>query len=216
MGSFPFNNTGHFPCEIDTTFSKGSGFADGTPLCTWYGIQCDNDKDATTGRVTDLDFSGASPSNPITKSGFQIPDSLGLLQHLETLGLSQLDLAGTLPNSLGSLSKLRIVYLRFNKLTGTVPASMGALPNLASLTLADNKLTGRVPDSWGNLTNLTDLNMEDNEITGFPDSICHLLSGYRDNGKLSNCRMGSNPFKAPCAPCAKGACQVYDGDGCGW
>jgi len=204
MGSFACDQT----CQDNPPYG-GRGFADGTPLCAWYGIVCDK-----SGRVSELDFNVAAPSCPIPMQKYGdpakrlLPESLSLLKGLETLSLA-LGLEGTVHASLGSLTKLKSIFLSFNGLSGTVPDSLGALSNLVVLQLADNKLTGTVPDSFGNLTNLQQLRMDDNKITGFPNSICHLTSGYPDNGNLSDCMMGQNPLKY-CPPCAKDRCDTFD------
>merc|ERR1711988_190494 len=155
MGSFPCNTTGPFPrghksCEND---NGNTGFADGTPLCGWYGITCDKQ----TGRVKEISYECASPSCPFSGESEKrkLPDSLNLLQGLDTIVVEQVGLTGTVPASLGSLPKLKYLYLSYNGgLTGTVPASLGALSNLEVLHFEDSKLTGMVPDSFGNLTKL--------------------------------------------------------------
>jgi len=203
MGSFTCDHT----CQQNPPYG-GKGFADGTALCGWYGITCDK-----RGRVSGLDFNSATKECPIPipkygDPGKELPNSLHLLNGLDTISLA-LGLGGTVPASLGSLPKLKYIFLSFNGLSGTVPDSLGALSNLEVLQLADNQLTGTVPDSFGNLTNLRQLRMDDNKITGFPNSICHLTSGYPDNGNLSDCMMGQNPLKY-CPPCAKDRCDTFD------
>jgi len=203
MGSFTCDQS----CQENPPYG-GKGFADGTPLCGWYGIECDK-----SGRVNSLDFNNAEKECPIPitkygEPGHKLPHSLGLLKGLDTIELA-LGLDGTVPASLGSLPKLKYIFLSYNGLSGTVPDSLGSLSNLEVLQLADNKLTGTVPDSFGNLTKLYQLRMDDNKITGFPNSICHLTSGYPDNGNLSDCMMGQNPLEY-CPPCAKDRCDTFD------
>jgi len=202
-----------FPDVKIPGYDSVPGFADGTPLCKWYGITCKR------GRVTEIDFNGAdSYGCPIPEGVYgvqttsRIPDSIGKMTSLTSISINQIDLAGTIPSSIGSLSGLKYLSVGYSGLSGTIPSSLGKLHKLEVFDFSSNSpgLTGMVPASFANLKNLQTLSIDDNKLTGFHDSLCNLMSGYPANGKVTYCKLTSNPFTQPCPPCAAAKCQMSE------
>ena len=76
------------------------------------------------------------------------------------------NLAGTLPSSIGLLNQLRTLDLSNNQLNGTLPAAWSSLTALTRLGLDQNQLTGTLPAAWSSLTALTQLYLSQNQLTG--------------------------------------------------
>ncbi len=98
-------------------------------------------------------------------AGF-IPSEIANLSYLSSLDLSNNALAGYIPSELGSLSNLRSLILSFNQLTNEIPPSLGNLTKLNILFLSKNQLSGNVPVELGNLTQLQKLLLYENQLTG--------------------------------------------------
>merc|ERR1712195_289009 len=98
------------------------GFANGSSLCGWTGVRCDN----TTHRVTELFV--AEDTLPKVPAGDKF-------------------LQGTIPESIGLLTNLIYLYLQGNRLSGAVPGSIGKLKKLTHLFLNGNQLTSWDPSS---------------------------------------------------------------------
>merc|ERR1712086_135335 len=101
---------------------KIPGFANGSSLCGWTGVRCDN----TTHRVTELFVAEDTlPKVPTGDKFLQgtIPESIGLLTSLTNLQLDNNNLTGSIPNSIGKLKKLTHLFLNGNQLTSWDPSS---------------------------------------------------------------------------------------------
>ncbi|GKV48688.1 hypothetical protein SLEP1_g55492 [Rubroshorea leprosula] len=88
------------------------------------------------------------------------------LQHLY---LSVMDCGRRLPESIGDLKSLQSLGLLDCNLEGSIPASIGSIVNLrqlTSLSLSSNNLNGQIPPSLANLTQLTFLDLSDNQFSG--------------------------------------------------
>jgi Leucine-rich repeat (LRR) protein len=152
-----------------------------SPVSNWNGITL------TGNRVTSIDLN----TNNLTGT---IPDSLGLLDALNSLVLGTNRLTGSIPTSLGNLTNLGANFgslvLGSNQLSGTIPTSLGNLVNLSNvLDLSSNQLTGSIPTSLGNLTSLSNLYLYNNLLSGaIPASLGNLANvlGFQlNNNKLS-------------------------------
>jgi len=78
-----------------------------------------------------------------------LPDDIGSLSKLETLGVSHVGLKG-IPDSIGELKKLTDLNLSMNKLT-EIPASIGDLHSLKNLYLGRNYIP-KFPRTMGRLS----------------------------------------------------------------
>ncbi|KAH7669443.1 Leucine-rich repeat protein [Dioscorea alata] len=128
-------------------------------------------------------------------SDLSIPESMGSLCSLQTLGLSYLsinkrlveleggfsgclknslthlhlsstELKGDIPDWIGDIKNLKVLDLSYNSLSGSVPSSLASLSFLEVLLLHDNQLTGTLPKEFGNLAQLGYLDLSYNQLTG--------------------------------------------------
>ncbi len=113
-----------------------------------------------------------------------LPESIGQLEHLQELALSDNELK-VLPESIGQLEHLQELYLAGNRLT-VLPESIGQLKQLQDLYLSNNKLAV-LPESIGQLEQLEVLYLADNDLTALPESVGRLTklkTLYLANNKL--------------------------------
>ncbi|KMS96392.1 hypothetical protein BVRB_9g225680 [Beta vulgaris subsp. vulgaris] len=186
--------------------------------CTWDGVKCDK----KTGYVIELDLSssclyGTFPPNSTLFSLIhlkklnlaynefnfsQIPDSIGRLNQLTSLNLSQSALSGQIPSQFSELSKLTRLDLSRNgdKLVSTHldlklynPSLHTLVRNMTrTLDLTATALSGELPHSIGNLGFLNSLRIRDCQFSGnIPASIGNLtrlirlsLSGNNFDGDI--------------------------------
>ena len=123
-----------------------------------------------------------------------LPDTIGKLQHLKTMGMVCRDLE-CIPSQLGDLPALQILELRSKSITEfpaailrlsnlekltldntqctTIPPGIAALTRLTYLQMRIGALSGVSPE-LGQLTNLNELNLSDNAIQELPESLGNL------------------------------------------
>ncbi|XP_068318984.1 leucine-rich repeat receptor protein kinase HPCA1-like [Pyrus communis] len=89
------------------------------------------------------------------------------LSELISLDLSfNKGLTGSLSPRLGDLSNLSILILAGCSFSGIIPSELGKLGELTFLALNTNNFTGSIPASLGNLSNLYWLDLANNQLTG--------------------------------------------------
>ncbi|XP_058202579.1 receptor-like protein 7 [Rhododendron vialii] len=121
----------------------------------------------------------------------KLPGSIGRLESLVYLDLSQTSLSGTLTSPLGNLTRLSFLFLNDCKFSGQVPSSLANLSQLTEFGIGNNdfdagplplppgkllKLTrlsarrmnlqGEIPLSLANLTQLSYLSVRVNDLVG--------------------------------------------------
>lgn len=107
----------------------------------------------------------------------EIPQGICSLVNLQQLDLSYNHLSGAIPQEIGNMKSLTIFDLSYNMIGGQVPSSIGQLKSLQKIDLGSNALSSRVPQELGNLTKLVLLDLSHNFISGpLPES----LSGLRE------------------------------------
>ena len=168
-----------------------------TPINDWEGIA------AGTGRVTGIylrnkGLSGTLPASlgdldalkslTLTDNdlGGEIPDLSGL-DSIEVLVLGGNAFTGGIPASLGELDTLLRLWLHRNEggFTGGIPAELGSLPKLRYLMLHGNALTGEIPSELGNATDLKALYLYNNMLTGsIPAELGSLMTDADDTIRL--------------------------------
>ncbi|KAJ6824388.1 polygalacturonase inhibitor-like [Iris pallida] len=123
--SFPHNNLLDF-------------WTNATDCCNWDYLRCDD----TTGRVTDLEFSGFSDDPPAIAFNGSIPASIGDLSALEGVSFAQMPgLVGALPSQLTKLKKLKLLSVQNTQISGTIPSFFSRLPSLEQLDLYKTSLS---------------------------------------------------------------------------
>ncbi|CAI5463036.1 unnamed protein product [Closterium sp. Yama58-4] len=121
-------------------------------------------------------FPGWGDSNPDCSSAEGVTcDSSGMIS---AMGVSNLNLKGSIPDSISNLRKISLLDVSWNKLSGSIPTEIGVLTNLQSLWLNENQLSGSIPAAIGNLTKLSILDVSWNhQLTGaIPTEIGNLTN----------------------------------------
>lgn len=96
----------------------------------------------------------------------ELPVDIGVgLPNVQELLLDMNRLSGHIPTSVGGLQVLTNMNLSNNQLTGMIPSSVGSIPVLTTLDLSNNQLSGEIPDAIGELK-LNKLNLSSNSLTG--------------------------------------------------
>jgi Leucine-rich repeat (LRR) protein len=176
------------------------------------------------------DYDNFPGLNRLHMRNLQLPEispSLGTLQQLQELemsnnshlkgipqeigqlvNLSKLDLYGNklkiLPPTIGNLKNLKILDLRQNCLSiETLPAQLGNLVGLERIFLANNKL-GNIPQEVLSMKNLKVLDMSNNELHDIPEQLC-VLTG------LTKLNLSGNALKRlPGALSGLGKLEILD------
>ncbi|KAJ8435679.1 hypothetical protein Cgig2_014260 [Carnegiea gigantea] len=145
----------------------------------------------------------------------EVPPSVGLLAHLETLDLSHSGFSGSIPSSLGNLTKL--TELDLSGLSGEIPFSLANLTQLETLGLYDvnldrpqqlhsllfnlNKLSDlslvrmnlatKIPSFISNLTRLEHLALSENQLVG------QIPPWLMNQTRLEDLSLNENHLKGP-------------------
>ncbi|XP_074275093.1 leucine-rich repeat receptor protein kinase HPCA1-like isoform X2 [Silene latifolia] len=102
-------------------------------------------------------------NNKLTGS---LPETLGLVQSLQTVRFDRNSLSGTLPDNLNNLTDVNELVLSKNSFTGDFP-DLSGMNNLNSLDLSNNKFTATEVPTWlSSLQSLTTLTLEQTGIEG--------------------------------------------------
>ncbi|KAL6332562.1 hypothetical protein AAG906_008982 [Vitis piasezkii] len=150
--------------------------------------------------LTDLDISRNSLNG-------SIPLSMGNLQALITLVISNNNLSGEIPQFWNKMPSLYIVDMSNNSLSGTIPRSLGSLTALRFLVLSDNNLSGELPSQLQNCSALESLDLGDNKFSGnIPSWIGESMSSLLILALRSNFFSG----KIPSEICALSALHILD------
>ncbi|CAK9264653.1 unnamed protein product [Sphagnum jensenii] len=176
---------------ISTGTALGSWRASDALPCNWEGVNCSG----SAGLVTSLYLPSAGLVGPISPSlgkleGLQnltlsdnmlsgsIPSELGNCTNLITLALDQNNLTGEIPAQLGNCTSLQVLAIQSNQLNGSlIPKELGQLPYLVVLDLRDNSFSGTIPPELGNISTLQSLLLSTNNLTGpIPQELGNLTS----------------------------------------
>ncbi|CDP19965.1 unnamed protein product [Coffea canephora] len=120
-----------------------------------------------------------------------IPSSLGNLRLLAWLKFYAYEwgIKGTIPNAIGNLSNLLSLGLGGNKLTGTIPVGLKYLQKLQAFDFSGNQLSGPIPGCLCKLNRLYEVHLEQNRFHGSIPSCLSNVSSLRGiffDGNLLN------------------------------
>ena len=150
--------------------------------------------------LTDLDISWNSLNG-------SIPLSMGNLQALMTLVISNNHLSGEIPQFWNKMPSLYIVDMSNNSLPGTIPRSLGSLTTLRFLVLSNNNLSGELPSHLQNCRALESLDLGDNKFSGnIPSWIGETMPSLLILALQSNFFSGNIPSEI----CALSALHILD------
>lgn len=156
-------------------------------LDDWIGISCNGmcftQADCL---VTQLELVG------LKLMGY-LPASIGNINSLWKLDLSQNFINSTIPDSIGKLHNLSIFSLAQNGLYGTIPDMFLELQNLTRMDLSSSRLSGSLPMTLYNLSKIEQLDFTRASLTG---SILDQITNLRYLTKFSvrnNYMVGSIP-----------------------
>ncbi|GMP29638.1 hypothetical protein CsSME_00004648 [Camellia sinensis var. sinensis] len=110
--------------------------------------------------LTDIDIS----SNSLNGS---IPMSIGKLNAITTLAISNNQLSGEIPDFWINMPDLYFIDVSNNSLSGIIPISMGSLKFLKFLYLSKNNLSGELQSALQNCTAMETIDIGDNQISGY-------------------------------------------------
>jgi Leucine-rich repeat (LRR) protein len=147
--------------------------------CEWAGVVTCNVGLGAQRKISALDFSGRGLNGTI------LPGTLGLLNALTSLDLSDNILTGDIPLDIFNLSSLTNLRLANNKLTGGLSPLVSKLPQLVALDLSLNVLSGPLPLMLGALPFLSFLDLHSNSFNG-------TIPVFTNPGRLRHLDLSSN------------------------
>ena len=83
------------------------------------------------------------------------------------INLSSNNFVGHIPDSIGNLTRLESLGLFENTLDGDIPRNLGQLVLLKELVLANNQLGGEIPAEFGQLASLKVLQIQNNKFNSY-------------------------------------------------
>ena len=150
------------------------GWATNEKLCTWYGIECEDDNVVEI-KLGSNNLAGTPPpeifnlpelrtieffSNPIRFEFKNIESA----KKLTTIRLDSTGLGSV--TGIAKAPALSFIDLRFNKLKGKLSKELFQLEHLRYLNLGNNKHTGSLPDLFSDLVYLKTLRLGNNHFDG--------------------------------------------------
>jgi len=193
---------------IFTGASEDSYWNSEQPICSWYGIICD-DRSADSG-VTGIKLeenalqADEDDLDEVSELFFSLPDletlnlrgNDGLALNLANVGnppyLTLLQLSATGLTSIagiGQATKLKELHFTENNVAGTFPEEIFELTSMERLYMSFNDITGTLPTRIGELTDLREFYAYTNSMTGdLPTELGNLL-------EIENLVLGQNKFE---------------------
>ncbi|KAK3015506.1 hypothetical protein RJ639_005388 [Escallonia herrerae] len=115
---------------------------------------------------------------------------------LDTLGLEENNLTGSVPDVIGKLQHLQGLSLNANRFSGQISSTIGNLTSLTSLLMEDNRLEGSIPPSLVNCRSLLVMNLTGNNLSGtIPKEVAGLSSLSISLAMAHNSLTGSLPLE---------------------
>nr|XP_023929437.1 receptor-like protein 9DC3 [Quercus suber] len=136
------------------------------------------------------EFNRSSPLEHLMLAGTsfygELPDSIGDLNLLNTIDVSDCNFSGPVPSSLGNLTELIYLDLSSNNFNRCTLDWIGKQTKLNQLGLRNHKLNSSIPFFIRNLTQLTYLDLDSCNLTG------HIPSWLANLTQLAYLRLGRN------------------------
>ncbi|KAL3925912.1 MAG: hypothetical protein SGILL_000089 [Bacillariaceae sp.] len=158
----------------DGWLMKDGWMQDGTDICLWHGIACQESSTVDTILLGSNHLVGSIP-----KEIFELPnlktlslysnaveftfDGIGQATKLEVLSLDSTKLRSL--SGIGEGLSLVQLDVRFNQLSGPVPDELTSLTDLESFSASVNSFSGPVPD-FSSLRKLNTIRLGDNNFSG--------------------------------------------------
>ncbi|KDP38960.1 hypothetical protein JCGZ_00717 [Jatropha curcas] len=92
--------------------------------------------------------------------------SVGKLESIYMLDMSENNLSGEIPNSIGDCLSLEYLHMKGNFFSGILPSAFASLKGLLYLDMSRNNLSGQIPEDLSNLRFLLYLNLSFNDFEG--------------------------------------------------
>lgn len=149
------------------------------PVCSWYGITCEEGDRMQPNSVRTINLSSNSMSGTLPSSiwtlssllSLQMNDNPNLIVRFDEIlnakTLESLSVSRTGMRSLKGLegaAKLKDLVADGNSLTGTFPEQLLSLRDIEKISLGQNLLFGKLPTRLGELTNLKVLDLFSNDF----------------------------------------------------
>ncbi|BBG99728.1 Leucine-rich repeat receptor-like protein kinase PEPR1 [Prunus dulcis] len=163
--------------SVPASISSSWNASDSSP-CQWVGIECDNDHNVVSLKLTGYGISGQLGLEisrfrylkildlSVNKFSGKIPTELANCSLLENLDLYENGFSGEITESFFAIPALAYVHLYSNRLNGSIPGNVGNLSELVHLDLYENQFSGVIPSSIGNCSKLEDLYLAENQLIG--------------------------------------------------
>ena len=173
-----------------------------TSVCTWYGINCDENGSVASIQLGSNGLRGSMPTEI-----FSLPNLVHLkmygndldvdftgienARNLQTLGLDDTGLTSL--DGIGKARSLIELNVRYNKLNGDLPEELSKLVNLLTLDISHNKFSGPLPFWMKNLASLTSFTASNNNLSGS-------VLDFASLSKLSYLDLSYNQFEGTVPP----------------
>ncbi|KAL3676300.1 hypothetical protein R1sor_026248 [Riccia sorocarpa] len=149
----------YFADEIATSGPTFKTWIPGSNCCQWDGIVCNSAGSVVSLIVGHPDIPTISPSG----QDYVIASSLGSLDDLEVMNITNMGLPGSLSPTMGTLSKLQTMYIDGCNVVGAIPDSLCNLVALKTLVMRNNLFTS-YPDCFKNRPSITTFDFTGNKF----------------------------------------------------
>ncbi|KAL7543177.1 hypothetical protein ACHAXR_012471 [Thalassiosira sp. AJA248-18] len=191
---------------IFTGASEDTYWMTENPICSWYGIKCDDDSADSGVTEIKLESNSLTTDDPdkVSKLFFDLPllESLNIRGNKglsltfdnvgkpPNLGILQLSATGlTSIDGIGKATKLKELHVTENDIDGAFPEDIFDLTFMELLYISFNKISSTLPTRIGELTGLREFYAYTNELTGsIPTELGKLV-------QMENLVLGENSFE---------------------
>jgi hypothetical protein len=131
--------------------------ASNTPVCNWFGVQCDTNNQVVKVSLLNCGLSGTLPQT----------GSVSLLRLITEFDISNNRIGGPLPPSYSAWGpSITRFHVQNNEFTGTLPGSYAAWSGMRDFSIAQNRLTGTLPSAYKNWATVEVVAAHQNALSG--------------------------------------------------